>query len=81
TVPLALLAAFSRVFVGVHYPHDVAAGLLLGAAVALTFVALATGPAARLAATVRGSTAPVARWITGPGPRATALPHTSHRRP
>ncbi|ALV50534.1 hypothetical protein ASR50_14690 [Streptomyces sp. 4F] len=80
TVPLALLAAFSRVFVGVHYPHDVAAGLLLGAAVALTVVALATGPATRLAATVRGSTAPVARWITGPGPQATALPRTSHRR-
>ncbi|MEV4654799.1 phosphatase PAP2 family protein [Micromonospora sp. NPDC049301] len=34
-LPLAVLAAFSRVFVGVHYPHDVAAGLLLGALVAV----------------------------------------------
>jgi membrane-associated phospholipid phosphatase len=30
----ALLLAFARVYVGVHYPRDVAAGLLLGAVVA-----------------------------------------------
>jgi membrane-associated phospholipid phosphatase len=29
----AVLLAFSRVYVGAHYPHDVAAGLVLGAAV------------------------------------------------
>ncbi|MEU0771510.1 phosphatase PAP2 family protein [Streptomyces albogriseolus] len=80
TAPLALLAAFSRVFVGVHYPHDVVAGLLLGAAVAPAVVALATRPATRLAGAVRGSTAPVVRWITGPGPRSAALPYASHRR-
>ncbi|GAA2592859.1 phosphatase PAP2 family protein [Actinomadura fulvescens] len=33
-LPLAALMAFSRVFVGVHYPHDVAAGFLLGVTVA-----------------------------------------------
>ncbi|MDT3727151.1 phosphatase PAP2 family protein [Streptomyces sp. DSM 41972] len=89
TVPLALPTAFSGVFVGVHDPHEVAAGPLLGAAVALTavaltavaltVVALATGPAARLATTVRGSTAPVARWITGPGPQRPPL--SSHLPP
>ncbi|MEV6373949.1 phosphatase PAP2 family protein [Micromonospora musae] len=35
---LAGLAAFSRVFVGVHYPHDVVAGLLFGAGVVLLLV-------------------------------------------
>ncbi|MEV6234462.1 phosphatase PAP2 family protein [Saccharopolyspora shandongensis] len=31
-VLLTLLEGFSRVFIGVHYPHDVLAGFLLGAA-------------------------------------------------
>ncbi|MFE2874502.1 phosphatase PAP2 family protein [Streptomyces roseus] len=33
-VPAALLMAFSRVWVGAHYPHDVALGLAVGALVA-----------------------------------------------
>ncbi|MET9068141.1 phosphatase PAP2 family protein [Streptosporangium sandarakinum] len=45
---LAALGAFSRVFVGVHFPHDVLAGLLLGAVVApLVMWALAV-PVTRL---------------------------------
>jgi membrane-associated phospholipid phosphatase len=40
-VALALVAAASRVFVGAHYPHDVLAGLLLGAAVAIPLPLLA----------------------------------------
>lgn len=39
---LAVLEAFLRVFVGVHYPHDVIAGLLLGAIVAAAGMAVAT---------------------------------------
>lgn len=34
-VPAALLMAASRVWIGVHYPHDVLIGLVTGALVAL----------------------------------------------
>jgi undecaprenyl-diphosphatase len=50
--PLAAVMAFSRVFVGVHYPHDVAAGYLLGLTLAPLFALLVVGavtPAVRLA--------------------------------
>ncbi|MBM0231569.1 phosphatase PAP2 family protein, partial [Micromonospora sp. STR1_7] len=45
-LPLAALAAFSRVFVGVHYPHDVAAGVLLGALFAALLTPLLARPTA-----------------------------------
>ncbi|WP_179167293.1 MULTISPECIES: phosphatase PAP2 family protein [unclassified Streptomyces] len=84
TAPLALLMAFSRVFVGVHYPHDVAAGLLLGTVVAFAVVRLGTRPAVRLAEAMRASSASTARWFTGPGrpePVTRAVPpYATHRR-
>ncbi|GAA3261982.1 phosphatase PAP2 family protein [Streptomyces lavendulae subsp. grasserius] len=67
TVPVALLMAFSRVFVGVHYPHDVAMGLLLGASLGTLAVLAFTGPLARVTAAVRTGGTPVAVWFTGPG--------------
>ncbi|MET9430507.1 MULTISPECIES: phosphatase PAP2 family protein [unclassified Streptomyces] len=68
TVPMALLMAFSRVFVGVHYPHDVAAGLVLGAIAAVVFVKLLTRPTGALVDTMRTSRSGAATWLAGSGP-------------
>lgn len=68
TLPLALLMAFSRVFVGVHYPHDVAMGLLLGASLATLAGPALAGPATRVVAAVRTSGGRTAVLITGPDP-------------
>ncbi|MER7464145.1 phosphatase PAP2 family protein [Streptomyces sp. NPDC097981] len=68
TVPLALLMAFSRVFVGVHYPHDVMVGLLLGGSLAALFVHGLTGPISTITAAMRASGGRAAVWFTGPGP-------------
>lgn len=67
TVPMALLMAFSRVFVGVHYPHDVVAGLVLGALVAAGCVLALRRPAEALLGTMRTSRTGVVVWFAGPG--------------
>ncbi|MGW0395659.1 phosphatase PAP2 family protein [Streptomyces sp. NPDC003042] len=68
TLPLALLMAYSRVFVGVHYPHDVGMGLLLGASLAALVVLAFTGVISRITAAVQASGIRAAVWFTGPGP-------------
>jgi undecaprenyl-diphosphatase len=49
-VTMAVAMAFSRVFVGAHYPHDVLAGLAVGAGVAWLLVRLSTARATQLVA-------------------------------
>lgn len=67
TVPMALLMAFSRVFVGVHYPHDVLVGLVVGALVATVFTLVLVRAAAALLGTMRMSRTPLVVWFAGPG--------------
>ncbi|WP_328318925.1 phosphatase PAP2 family protein [Streptomyces sp. NBC_00388] len=70
TVPVAVLMAFSRVFVGVHYPHDVLVGLILGALIALLVSEGLTRPVRSLVGTARSSDISVAAWFMGPGARS-----------
>ena len=43
-IPIGMLSAFSRVFVGVHYPHDVVFGFLYGVVIASLVALLLTKP-------------------------------------
>lgn len=52
-VPVAAMIALSRVFVGVHYPHDVLFGAALGAGSALLTIFLLLRPAIALVSRVR----------------------------
>jgi undecaprenyl-diphosphatase len=67
-VALAVLMGLSRIYIGAHYPHDVLAGLVLGAV-----VSVGGFPAGRLlAGRVRSARAGGGRWTAalGPSPEA-----------
>lgn len=61
---LAILLAFARIYVGAHYPADVVGGLLIGALVCATLLALLRIPVR--AALVGLTRTPLARLV-GPG--------------
>lgn len=64
-VPLAGLVAVARVGLGVHYPHDVADGLVLGAVVVSSLVVLLRRAARRWVAVAAG--VPVLAGLLGGG--------------
>ncbi|MER7545713.1 phosphatase PAP2 family protein [Spirillospora sp. NPDC127506] len=82
-LPLAALMAFSRVFVGVHYPHDVAAGFLVGVVVAPVVALVLVRVLGPLVTSLRGVAAGAVLLGTGPaaagsplgGPLGGPLPH------
>ncbi|WP_242910461.1 phosphatase PAP2 family protein [Actinomadura terrae] len=65
-LPLAALMALSRVFVGVHYPHDVAAGFAVGCLVAPVTAVLLVRAAAPLVVRLRN--VPAGAVLLGPSP-------------
>ncbi|MFK3980082.1 phosphatase PAP2 family protein [Micromonospora sp. NPDC050397] len=69
TLPLAGATALLRVVAGVHYPHDILAGLTLGGVLAAGTVAVATAPTARLLHALR--LAPTRKAAPGPTPGRT----------
>ncbi|RFU39277.1 phosphatase PAP2 family protein, partial [Actinomadura logoneensis] len=73
---LAVLEAFSRVFVGVHYPHDVAVGFLVGLTVAAGVSLLAARILTPLVERLRawGPLGPLALGTAAPAPSPAAAP-------
>ena len=55
----ALLIAFSRLYLGVHYPHDTLAGLALGVGVSLAGWLVLRRPLTRIVARASSATTPV----------------------
>ncbi|CAM5643796.1 phosphatase PAP2 family protein [Streptomyces spiroverticillatus] len=65
--PMAVLMAFSRVFVGVHYPHDVLVGLLFGGIGAAVLVWVSARLAQGAIMWMRASSLGLLVWFAGPG--------------
>ena len=75
TAVAALVMGFSRIYIAAHYPHDVLAGLILGAVVAVVVVLLARPLTTRLV-TALGRT-PVRPLVTAEPPTPDSLVATA----
>ncbi|TDB83438.1 phosphatase PAP2 family protein [Actinomadura sp. 7K534] len=78
-LPMAALMAFSRVFVGVHYPHDVAAGFVLGVVVAPLVVVALVAALRPLVESMRGF--PLCGTVLGPPSAVGGAPESGAERP
>lgn len=76
---LALLLAAARVYVGVHFPSDVAVGLLFGAVVCVAVVRLGRRPAQRLVDAVGRGPASWLVYADGRRPEVAQHAVASHR--
>jgi len=75
----AVVMAFSRVYIAAHYPHDVLAGLLLGAAVSIVGYLLARGMLTRLITVLETSVARPLLTCAPPVPVQPAVNHSMVR--
>lgn len=75
---LSVILAFGRVYAGVHYPSDVAAGLAIGAAICLVVQLLARRPVARVAHRLEST--PLAPLIRARGMAANPAPPPDAKR-
>ncbi|GGM16432.1 phosphatase PAP2 family protein [Streptomyces fumigatiscleroticus] len=71
-LPLAVLVALSRVYVGVHYLHDVAAGALLGVVLAPVILLTLMVPGTRAVTRLRRHRALI--FVLGTAPRPAPRP-------
>lgn len=74
-LPLAVLVALSRVYVGVHYLHDVAAGALLGLVLAPLLLLAVRAPGTWAVARLRQR--PVLKPVLGAAPPAASRPEAA----
>ncbi|NGN64702.1 phosphatase PAP2 family protein [Streptomyces sp. A7024] len=83
-LPLGAAAALLRVLVGAHYPHDVAAGAILGAALAGALLLAGRGPATGVTEWLVRKAPPAAGRVQptpAPTPRPSSSPSSSPSRP
>jgi undecaprenyl-diphosphatase len=70
---LALVEGFSRIYIGVHYPHDVVVGLAVGAVVTAAVAVVLRRPAERIVVALENTPLRIALTTATPSGRQHAL--------